>query len=257
MMDKLADSWEEDTYYVIDQVAPGLPVYIVQSNENGNQKTLHRNNLLPVGPSAESSEKESEPVSGDVEEVASSTGVEENVDVDPDVVSVDSSYSDVTGSSGEGFHSLSEEIVADSEPSQVEQTDIVEVVGTEADVGEQDGDTQSTEVDNIPVSVDVEPPPSSSTPVDQDSHSDSSDSSSGSVPSPEQEDRPVPAPRRSRRTKQASERFRSGDWIHSQIAVQPLWRQKVEFMVQLLESWPKLSKDPESLHLVMSVLQNI
>ena len=52
MMDKLDDHWESDTYVVLNQVDDSMPVYIVQSNENGQQKTLHRNNLLPIGSSA-------------------------------------------------------------------------------------------------------------------------------------------------------------------------------------------------------------
>ena len=46
--DKLSDHWEEDTYCVIAQLVPGISVYIVQSNGHVQQKSLHRDNLLPI-----------------------------------------------------------------------------------------------------------------------------------------------------------------------------------------------------------------
>nr|ATA66766.1 env [Haliotis discus hannai] len=47
---KLADRWENDTYVVVDQPNPDVPVYRVQKeNGEGRFRTLHRNLLLPVG----------------------------------------------------------------------------------------------------------------------------------------------------------------------------------------------------------------
>jgi transposase InsO family protein len=90
MMDKLADDWEEDTYVVLDRVDPGIPVYIVQSNEDGHQRTLHRNHLLPIGQTIEEPEdsnqrNEEQPTGG------STRKTEEDSDVDADsVLEVDS-----------------------------------------------------------------------------------------------------------------------------------------------------------------------
>ena len=48
-MQKLADRWSEETYVVVDQPSPGIPVYRVKT-EGGrsHMKTLHRNLLLPI-----------------------------------------------------------------------------------------------------------------------------------------------------------------------------------------------------------------
>lgn len=47
---KIADRWERDVYEVVSQPNPDVPVYIVRKeNKTGRQRTLHRNQLLPVG----------------------------------------------------------------------------------------------------------------------------------------------------------------------------------------------------------------
>ena len=47
---KLSDRWEPDAYEVLKQPNPDLPVFIVQKeNKSGRQRTLHRNQLLPIG----------------------------------------------------------------------------------------------------------------------------------------------------------------------------------------------------------------
>ena len=49
---KLADKWEEDTYIVVSQVDPDIPVFDVRKENNprgGRCKRLHRNHLLPIG----------------------------------------------------------------------------------------------------------------------------------------------------------------------------------------------------------------
>ena len=46
---KIADRWENDTYAVLSQPNPGIPVYVVQREDKGGPKrTLHRNLLLPI-----------------------------------------------------------------------------------------------------------------------------------------------------------------------------------------------------------------
>lgn len=45
---KIADKFEEDIYTVVDKPNRDIPVYIVRNN-NGRDKTFHRNHLLPVG----------------------------------------------------------------------------------------------------------------------------------------------------------------------------------------------------------------
>ena len=45
---KLADSWESNTYIVICQPMPDIPVYEVkEGNINSKPRLLHRNMLLP------------------------------------------------------------------------------------------------------------------------------------------------------------------------------------------------------------------
>ncbi|KAK3093792.1 hypothetical protein FSP39_020332 [Pinctada imbricata] len=47
---KLSDKWDEDAYIVHSQPNPEIPVYIVhKENDTTQQKTLHRNLLLPIG----------------------------------------------------------------------------------------------------------------------------------------------------------------------------------------------------------------
>ncbi|KAK3108916.1 hypothetical protein FSP39_018571 [Pinctada imbricata] len=47
---KLSDKWDEDAYIVHSQPNPEIPVYIVhKENDTTQQKTLHRNMLLPIG----------------------------------------------------------------------------------------------------------------------------------------------------------------------------------------------------------------
>ena len=45
---KTADKWESQPCEVIRQVAPDMPVYIIQDPTNGKERTYHRNKLLPV-----------------------------------------------------------------------------------------------------------------------------------------------------------------------------------------------------------------
>lgn len=47
---KLADRWEPEAYEVLEQPNADLPVYVVQKeNKTGARRTLHRNQLLPIG----------------------------------------------------------------------------------------------------------------------------------------------------------------------------------------------------------------
>lgn len=47
---KIADRWESEPYMVVDQPTPGIPVYVLKPEKGqGRQRTLHRNNLLPIG----------------------------------------------------------------------------------------------------------------------------------------------------------------------------------------------------------------
>ena len=45
---KIQDKWEDREYQVVDQPAPGIPVYTVKSLTGGQTKVLHRNLLLPL-----------------------------------------------------------------------------------------------------------------------------------------------------------------------------------------------------------------
>ena len=45
---KIQDCWEEEEYQVVDQPAPGVPVYVVKSIAGGRPRVLHRNILLPL-----------------------------------------------------------------------------------------------------------------------------------------------------------------------------------------------------------------
>ena len=48
-MQKLADRWSEETYVVVDQPSPEIPVYRVKAEVGrSHMKTLHRNLLLPI-----------------------------------------------------------------------------------------------------------------------------------------------------------------------------------------------------------------
>ena len=48
-MQKLADSWSEEVYVVVDQPSPEIPVYRVKPEVGrSHRKTLHRNLLLPI-----------------------------------------------------------------------------------------------------------------------------------------------------------------------------------------------------------------
>ena len=47
---KLEDRWEQDIYVVIKHINKDIPVYEVQRESGlGKVRTLHRNNLLPIG----------------------------------------------------------------------------------------------------------------------------------------------------------------------------------------------------------------
>lgn len=47
---KLSDRWAEDVYVVQSQPNPDIPVYVVCKEQDGSdQRTLHRNHLLPIG----------------------------------------------------------------------------------------------------------------------------------------------------------------------------------------------------------------
>ena len=45
---KIQDCWEEEDYQVVDQLTPGVPVYVVKSIAVGRPRVLHRNLLLPL-----------------------------------------------------------------------------------------------------------------------------------------------------------------------------------------------------------------
>ena len=46
---KIQNKWEDDDYVVISQQNPEIPVYWVRNVVSGQEKTLHRNLLLPLG----------------------------------------------------------------------------------------------------------------------------------------------------------------------------------------------------------------
>ena len=46
---KIQNRWEDDEYVVVSQPNSDIPVYIVQPISSAKQKTLHRNQLLPLG----------------------------------------------------------------------------------------------------------------------------------------------------------------------------------------------------------------
>ncbi|KAK3086508.1 hypothetical protein FSP39_019394 [Pinctada imbricata] len=47
---KIADRWENDTYIIVKQPNPMIPVFVVKKeNGEGKKRTLHRNLLLPIG----------------------------------------------------------------------------------------------------------------------------------------------------------------------------------------------------------------
>ena len=47
---KLEDKWEDEPYLILDQPNPEVPVYVVRRESGqGKKRTLHRNNLLPIG----------------------------------------------------------------------------------------------------------------------------------------------------------------------------------------------------------------
>lgn len=46
---KISDRWEEGSYQVISQPNIDIPVFVVKSEVDGRQRTLHRNHLLPIG----------------------------------------------------------------------------------------------------------------------------------------------------------------------------------------------------------------
>ena len=47
---KISDNWEPDVYCIIEQPNLDIPVFVVQREElEGRKRTLHRNNLLPIG----------------------------------------------------------------------------------------------------------------------------------------------------------------------------------------------------------------
>ena len=45
---KIQDCWEEEEYQVVDQLTPGVQVYVVKSIAGGRPRVLHRNLLLPL-----------------------------------------------------------------------------------------------------------------------------------------------------------------------------------------------------------------
>ena len=269
MMDKLADNWEEDTYCVIDQISPGLPVYIVQSNEHGHQKTLHRNNLLPIGLSAESQEDNVGSNAGEDDspvETSPSEEVPEDIVGNPDIsTNVDSSLSGVdleptsSGVTDGEETSVPGDEVIEGDSSQTEPIVEVPDVGDAGAEGPHPaspaGDVAGSDVVDI---VDQDCPQIPQSSVESDKPSEVP-ASSESVPSPVQEDRPVPAPRRSNRIRRPPAWLRSDEWQleHSQMTVQPLWQQKADYVFRLIKSEPELAKDPDSLHLIMNVLQHM
>lgn len=53
--DKLADKWESETYVVVEQPNPSIPVYVVKPEAGRKKRVLHRNLLLPIGMKGEDS----------------------------------------------------------------------------------------------------------------------------------------------------------------------------------------------------------
>ena len=248
--DKLADKWEEPLYVIKAKPYKELPVFRVKPLEGGRTRTLHRNLLLPVKTSTEST-------------------------------TVDYAESKEEGSDEEGEVLCS--IERDDQSSYTKQdtvqdeatvTPVPEFAGAATKGSDHDNDQQSQ--GHSPIS----PPPLGANLQTDDSVA-SEATENINVPGTElpgqyqnspvtdrfpqhsvgQEDvhitPPVPAPRRGTRIRRKPKWMTSGEYI-TQInatSLRPQWLQRGEYISTLLQNCPVIVEKPQMLGPILDFMQ--
>lgn len=236
---KLADKWEEEPWVVDSQPNGQVPVYKIVPTVKGKRKNriLHRNHLLPTGQFKEL-----------------------NVTVDKHVVHK-AGRRDVPDSSSESESESDNEIVLIEVPS------VNNAVHDDANVlyeseNESDNDLDVSDAHESDVhESDVH----ESDVHESDAHE--SDVSEVEVPEVEEEEviervvPPVPAPRRSCRRAKSPDRF--GEWVNMYQTPEPTmsvscpeWLRKTKFLMEMVDRYPYLSKQPNLLQAVVELVKS-
>jgi transposase InsO family protein len=128
--DKLADRWEESSYKVLKKLCDDLPVYVVQPEQGGRKRTLHRNLLLPIRTKkVQATDTNEENRVLHAEDSRTDDDTTEDVDdEDPIGYAISSAHDGDLGSS-----SISGNNLADVNTELVSDTSIIDGVSTAAD----------------------------------------------------------------------------------------------------------------------------
>ena len=78
---KIADNWEEAVYIVTEQPNPDIPVYKVRPEKGGQTREIHRNHLLPVGPTDKGKQVNTADETASVSEASDMSDYEDDMDV--------------------------------------------------------------------------------------------------------------------------------------------------------------------------------
>ena len=223
---KIADRWEDESYAVLEQPNPDIPVYVVcREDKVGPKRTLHRNLLLPIGqlplslPSIKRGHSVDAHISdqnnpdADANSSAESSDEECSNEDGFDVIETIEQHVDTHNQVDEHVDSnvaTPEVLAPDPAPEPV-------ILGIEdPDVNSLDSDTSDVEVQE----VEIQPPAETRAPELQ---------------------RPVPAQRRSSRNKRPPTWLNSGDYVMSQAAtIKEGWLAKFDTLQHLSEQ-PKYS----------------
>ena len=235
---KIADRWEEEPYVIIRQLNNNIPVYEVKKiNGKGRKRTLHRNLLLPVGhlPSYNTDQKKDKPKP---KRLHQKQKPQANIDTNKE----DKFQSDSESDSDTIIMEVPVPQSSDHIPSDVDESvdNEEEEISTD-DQGEPevDGSVQEQSASETASSV---------------GHESDGDADSGSRD--ESDDNADPPLRRSARDRKPPQWL--GDYVvHSvQEEHKPPWKEKVDFLKELLDSGQCSGRESEIVSAIISIMKS-
>ena len=235
---KIADRWEEEPYVIIRQLNNNIPVYEVKKvNGKGRKRTLHRNLLLPVGhlPSYDTDQVKEKPKPKRLHQKQKPQAI-------IDQTEEDMYQSDSESDSDTIIMEVPVPQSSDHIPSDVDES----VDSEEEDISiddqgesEVDGSVQEQSASETASSI---------------GHESDGDADSGSRD--ESDDNADPPLRRSARDRKPPQWL--GDYVvHSvQEEHKPPWKEKVDFLKELLDSGQCRGRESEIVSAIISIMKS-